>query len=163
MNIKDEKLIDLRKKLFVKRDGEIIEHQFFGHAKMASIFFGIDSLMPEKERLENKKRFLMYKKYCNQFGYIDLLEFMIRFYGHDRCCTFYIITARPNPYETYFNHYLSGYGLHILPPIAYDEALDTFYTPEIPPEDIEKDLAFKAEADELRNSSSQEELSIHFK
>lgn len=162
MNISDDKVLDLSNALFVKRDGEIITHPFYGHAKIATRFFGIDVTMPEKEALANQKRYLMYRKYCDEVGYIDLLDFMIRFYGYDRCCAIGIISSRTNLYEYYWNYYLAGYSLHRKYPIGYDDMKEDFYNIE-DFDDYKRDLERKERADMIRSRVPKEERYKYYK
>ncbi len=165
MNIKDEKLINLRDALYVKRDGEIIFNgtPHFGHTKVADIFYGIDVTMNEKEALKNQQRFLMYERYCAESNHISMIDFLVRFYGYDRCCYTSIITTRSNPYDTYFNYYLEGYDIHSTSPIYLDSKTNRFYVPKPDLEVMQRRLVLRNEADDLKTRFPKKELKNYYK
>lgn len=161
MNIKDNAVVDLTNALYVDREGNVIFGD--GHAKFVSQFFGIDILMPEREAISNQERLLVYENYCSQVRDISLIDFLIRFFGYDRCCYKTIISSRINLYDFYFNHYLDEYGLIRMPAILLDENTGMFYSPSVSAEIRQKEFDLKKEADSIKNSVPKRERYRHYK
>lgn len=162
MNIKDNKFHSLEGIIFIAPDGELIPGEF--HAPYVSSFFGLHHSLPEEKRKENAKRYELYNKYCDQYGFrsIDLINFFIQFFGYDRTTPYGIITAKENPYSTYYNWLIEGYMVDTLREIRLDEEKG-FYYPSQNFETIDSEIALKEKALSIYENTPTLERKLHYK
>lgn len=158
MNIKDAKYLDLRNVIFIKPDGELVFGEF--HGDFAREFFGLRYNLTTEQSLEGEKCYGMYMKYKEQNWSINLVPFLIRFYGFD-LHSFYsktIISTKPLIYKEYFNYYLNGYTLESTSPLVYDDATGRFDYPPFNEPLFEENMQIKEEADMILTRTLKEEI-----
>jgi len=141
MNIKDAKIVDLKDVIFIKPDGELVYGEF--HGDFARKFFGLKYDLTSKERLEGEERYRAYMEYKDQNWSINLVPFLIRFYGFDLHCYYSgtIISTKTIIYEYYFNYYLNGYTLEHESSLIRDEKTGLFTYQDTPIELIKENQA----------------------
>ncbi len=162
MNIKDSKFRRLDGIIFVGPDGELIEGDF--HDVFAANYFGMSLESLAKEDLAGKERFETFDKCRDQLGYynVNMTNFLIQFYGFDRIARNWIISARENLNEFYFNWLLEGYNLEYIRPIRFDSE-KKFYYPETDIEAMNRDFEIKREAVRIRTNTPKNELPRYYR
>ena len=99
-------------------------------------------------------------EYKDQNWSINLVPFLIRFYGFDLHCYYSgtIISTKTIIYEYYFNYYLNGYTLEHESSLIRDEKTGLFTYQDTPIELIKENQAFKEEADLILKRTPREEI-----
>lgn len=159
MNIKDEPYIPINNALFIDKEGLIIPGDF--HAKYASQFYGIDVTMDREEALKNQWRMEIYERYKDLGGRGTMIDFMIQYFGFDKCCYNAIITSRPVRYEYYFNHFIEGIDLLYMTPIIEQDGAFRFLYPTS--EERDNNLSFQKEGQVIIDSVPLRERKLHYK
>lgn len=162
MNIKDSKFRRLDGIIFVGPDGELIEGDF--HDVFAANYFGMSLELSDKEDLAGKERFETFDKCRDQLGYynVDMTNFLVQFYGFDRIGRNWIISAKENLNEFYFNWLLEGYKLEHIRPIRFDHEKN-FYYPKTDIDVMTRDFEIKREAVRIRTNTPKNELPRYYR